>query len=156
MKKFKQFRAEQQYITEVGPFASAMMVAMGAVGLGLGGWKLYKKGKEAIKGYRETKAEKKANRESGVEIPVKKINPDTGEEYEVLVPLSKSDSNIDADGVEKKRKELQQKYDNLEKSKHKAAANEKIRAALGKGPNDIITKDDQKKGMGILKNICPN
>ena len=25
MKKFKQFRAEQQYITEVGPFASAMM-----------------------------------------------------------------------------------------------------------------------------------
>ena len=151
MKKFKQFRAEQQYITEVGPFASAMMVAMGAVGLGLGGWKLYKKGKEAIKGYRETKAEKKANRESGVEIPVKKINPDTGEEYEVLVPLSKSDSNIDADGVEKKRKELQKKYDNLEKSKHKAAANEKIRAALGKGPKDIITKDDQKKGMSILK-----
>ena len=45
MKKFNQFRAEQQYITEVGPFASAMMVAMGAVGLGLGGWKLFKKTK---------------------------------------------------------------------------------------------------------------
>ena len=55
MKKFKQFRAEQQYITEVGPFASAMMTAMGLVGLGVGGWKLFKKGKEAIKGYRETK-----------------------------------------------------------------------------------------------------
>ena len=58
MKKFKQFRAEQQYITEVGPFASAMMVAMGAAGLGFAGWKLFKKGKEAIKGYKETKAEK--------------------------------------------------------------------------------------------------
>ena len=151
MKKYKQFRTEQQYIAEVGPFASAMMVAMGAVGLGVAGWHLFKKGKEKIKGYRETKAEKKANRESGVEIPVKKINPDTGEEYEVLVPLSKSDSNIDSDGVEKKRKELQKKYDNMEKGKHKAAANVKIRATLGKGPKDIITKDDQKRGMAILK-----
>ena len=57
MKKFKQFRAEQQYITEVGPFASAMMVAMGAAGLGFAGFKLFKKGKAAIKGYRETKKE---------------------------------------------------------------------------------------------------
>ena len=107
MKKYKQFRAEQQYITEVGPYASAMMVAMGAVGLGLGGYKLFKKTKESIKGYRESKAEKKANRESGVEIEVKKINPETGEEYEELVTLSGSDANLDAVGVEKKRKELQ-------------------------------------------------
>ena len=134
MKKYKQFRAEQQYITEVGPFASAMMVAMGAVGLGVAGWKLFKAGKEKIKGYRETKAEKKANRESGVEIEVKKINPETGEEYEELVTLSGSKANLDSDGVEKKRKEMQKKYDNLEKSKDKGSANEKIRAALGKGP----------------------
>ena len=109
MKKFKQFRAEQQYITEVGPFASAMMGAMGVIGLGMAGWKLFKTAKEKIKGYKETKAEKKANRESGVEIEVKKINPETGEEYEELVPLSGSDANLDADGVEKKRKELQKK-----------------------------------------------
>jgi hypothetical protein len=151
MKNYKQFRAEQQYITEVGPFASAMMVAMGAAGLGFAGFKLFKSAKEKIKGYRETKAEKKANRESGVEIEVKKINPETGEEYEELVPLSGSDANLDADGVEKKRKELQKKYDNMEKGKDKAAANVKIRAELGKGPNDIITKDDKKKGMDLLK-----
>ena len=151
MKKFKQFRAEQQYITEVGPFASAMMAAMGLVGLGVGGYKLFKKAKEGIKGYRESKAEKKANRESGVEITVKKINPDTGEEYEELVPLSGSEASLDSDGVEKKRKELQKKYDNMEKGKHKAAANANIRKVLGKGPDEIITKDDQKKGMGILK-----
>jgi len=150
MKNYKQFRAEQQYITEVGPFASAMMVAMGAVGLGFAGWKLFKAGKEKIKGYRETKAEKKANRESGVEIEVKKINPDTGEEYEELVTLSGSAANLDADGVEKERKKLQKKYDNSDKGRDKAAANEKIRAALGKGPKDIITKDDKKKGMNIL------
>ena len=151
MKKYKEFRSEQQYITEVGPFASAMMVAMGAAGLGFAGFKLFKSAKEKIKGYRETKAEKKANRESGVEIEVKKINPETGEEYVELVPLSGSDANLDADGVEKKRKELQKKYDNMEKGKDKAAANVKIRAALGKGPEDIITKDDKKKGMDLLK-----
>ena len=55
MKKYKQFRSEQQYITEVGPFASAMMTAMGIFGGGVAAWHLFKKGKEAIKGYRETK-----------------------------------------------------------------------------------------------------
>ena len=150
MKKYKQFRAEQQYITEVGPFASAMMTAMAVTGLGIAGWKLFKTGKEKIKGYRETKKEKKANRESGVEIEVKKINPDTGEEYEELVTLSGSAANLDADGVEKERKKLQKKYDNSDKGRDKKSANEKIRAALGKGPKDIITKDDQKKGMNIL------
>ena len=66
MKKFKQFKSEQQHITEVGPYASAMMAGMGLIGLGMGGWKLFKKGKEKIKGYRETKAEKKDKKEAGV------------------------------------------------------------------------------------------
>jgi len=65
MKKFKQFRGEQQYITEVGPFASAMMSAMAIFGGGMAAWKLYKTGKEKIKGYKETKAEKKENQENG-------------------------------------------------------------------------------------------
>ena len=80
MKKFKQFRAEQQYITEVGPFASAMMAAMGVVGVGVAGFKLFKKGKAAIKGYKETKAEKKQN-PAGKEIRVPEFNssgPDEG------------------------------------------------------------------------------
>ena len=72
MKKFKQFRSEQQYITEVGPFASAMMTAMAVTGLGVAGWKLFKKGKEAIKGYRETKAEKADNKDNGVFVQIKK------------------------------------------------------------------------------------
>ena len=71
MKKYKQFHAEQQYITEVGPFASAMMAAMGVIGLGVGGWKLFKTAKEKIKGYKETKAEKKDNKDSGVSVKIK-------------------------------------------------------------------------------------
>ena len=80
MKKFKQFRAEQQYITEVGPFASAMMGAMGIIGLGVGGWKLFKTAKEKIKGYRETKADKKARAQDGFSMSVKVYNPATDKE----------------------------------------------------------------------------
>ncbi|MCH2405957.1 MAG: hypothetical protein MK200_07170, partial [Nitrosopumilus sp.] len=78
MKKYKQFRAEQQYITEVGPFASAMMTAMAVTGLGIAGWKLFKAGKEKIKGYKETKAEKKDNKENGVFVKVKKWDESQG------------------------------------------------------------------------------
>ena len=80
MKKFKQFRAEQQYITEVGPFASAMALAMGTVGLGFAGWKLFKTAKEKIKGYRETKADKKARAQDGFSMSVKVYNPATDKE----------------------------------------------------------------------------
>ena len=80
MKKFKQFRAEQQYITEVGPFASAMMGAMCIIGLGVGGWKLFKTAKEKIKGYRETKADKKARKEDGFTMSLKVYNPATDKE----------------------------------------------------------------------------
>ncbi len=82
MKKYKQFRAEQQYITEVGPFASAMMGAMGVIGVGMAGWKLFKAGKEKIKGYRETKAEKKANTKSSLQKAVDKTTGAEAEEKE--------------------------------------------------------------------------
>ena len=78
MKKFKQFRGEQQYITEVGPFASAMMSAMAIFGGGMAAWKLYKTAKEKIKGYKETKQEKKENKENGVFVNIKKWNDEKG------------------------------------------------------------------------------
>ena len=87
MKKFKQFRSEQQYITEVGPYASAFMGAMGVIGLGMAGFKLFKSAKEKIKGYRETKAEKKDNKEAGVFIDKKIFNPETGKEETETIPL---------------------------------------------------------------------
>ena len=122
MKKFKQFRAEQQYITEVGPFASAMMVAMGAAGLGLGGWKLFKKTKESIKGYRESKAEKKENKDSGITISIKKFNPETGKDEAVPVDIPAGDkrANVDDDGILKLEKEEQKKATKANKDAAKA------------------------------------
>ena len=114
MKKFKQFKSEQQHITEVGPYASAMMAGMGLIGLGMGGWKLFKKGKEKIKGYRETKAEKKDNKEAGVYVKIKTWDNDKGKlvdkTVEVAAPGS-SKAGMSNEDIEKKRKELQKKQD---------------------------------------------
>ena len=114
MKKYKQFRAEQQYIAEVGPFASAMMVAMGAVGLGVAGWKLFKAGKEKIKGYRETKKEKADNKEAGVFIDKKIFDPETGTTTTETMPLhgpGTSKARMSNDEVEKAQKKEQKKQD---------------------------------------------
>ena len=112
MKKFKEFKSEQQVISEVGPIGAVMMGAMGL----FGAWKAFKGVKDKITGWKESKAEKKANRESGVDIEIKKINPETGEEYSEIKTLTGSDANLDSDGVAKKQKELQTKYNNLEKA----------------------------------------
>ena len=69
MKKFKEFKLEQQVISEVGPIGAVMMGAMGL----FGAWKAFKGVKDKITGWKESKAEKKANRESGVDIEIKKL-----------------------------------------------------------------------------------
>ena len=107
MKKYKQFRTEQQYIAEVGPFASAMMSAMAIFGGGMAAWKLYKTGKEKIKGYRETKQEKKENQENGVFVNIKKWDDEAGKiissPVEVAAPNTRA-ANMSNDEIEKKRK----------------------------------------------------
>ena len=114
MKKYKQFRAEQQYITEVGPFASAMMAAMGVIGLGVGGYKLFKAGKEKIKGYRETKAEKKDIKESGVFVKIKKWDDKAGKLKDVTVEIAaagSSKASMSNDEIRKEKDKLQKKED---------------------------------------------
>ena len=74
MKKFKEFKSEQQYVTEIGPIAATLMGAMAL----WGGYKAYKGVKAKLKGYRETKQEKKDNKKAGVSIELKKFNKDTG------------------------------------------------------------------------------
>ena len=147
MKKLKQFKSEQQYITEIGPIGAALMGAMAL----WGGIQAYKKTKEKIKGYRESQAEKKSNRKYGVEIEIKKIDPDTGEEYSELKTLTGADANLDAEGVEKAQKEAQKKYNNLEKRRDKKAARGKMRAALGMEPDEPMTKDKERKAIAQLK-----
>ena len=114
MKKFKQFRAEQQYITEVGPFASAMMGAMGVIGVGMAGWKLFQTAKKKIKGYKETSAEKKDNKTSGVSVKIKKWDEKKGKVVDVTVeiaPAGSSKAGMSNEDIKKEQKKLQLQQD---------------------------------------------
>ena len=146
MKKFKQFRAEQQYITEVGPFASAMAIAMGTVGLGFAGWKLFKAGKEKIKGYRESKAEKKENREAGITLSIKKFNPETGKDEAVPVDIPPGDkrANVNNEGIIKLEKEEQKKQ--AKKNKDALKVWKAERDELGMTDKEFVTHKAKEKG----------
>ena len=114
MKKFKQFKSEQQHIAEMGPYATAFAGAMGLLGLGLGGYKLFKKIKKGIKGYRETKAEKKDNKEAGVYVKIKTWDDSKGKTVDKTVEIAapgSSAARMSNEDIEKKRKELQKKQD---------------------------------------------
>jgi len=125
MKQYKQFRAEQQHLAEIGPIGAVMMGAMGLFGLGFAGYKMYKKTKEGITGYVESRSQKKDNKKNGMDISLKVYNPASGkEEYqdfyidpskkpmnpeleEMGVKIKKSDLNTDDEGISKLEKKHQ-------------------------------------------------
>ena len=125
MKQYKQFRAEQQHLAEIGPIGAVMMGAMGLFGLGLAGYKTYKKTKEGITGYLESRSQKKDNKKNGMDISLKVYNPASGkEEYqdfyidpskkpmnpeleEMGVKIKRSDLNTDDEGIAKLEKKHQ-------------------------------------------------
>ena len=149
MKKYKQFRAEQQYITEVGPFASAMMTAMAVTGLGIAGWKLFKTAKEKIKGYKETKAEKKDNKENGVFVKVKKWDESQGKivtQSIEIAPAGSRKANMSNDERDKKQKELQ-KIEDPKNDRLQAAYDEKER--IKGGEKEKKEKKAKVKRAGI-------
>jgi len=152
MKKYKQFRSEQQYITEVGPFASAMMTALAVTGVGMAGWKLFKTAKEKIKGYKETKAEKKDNQDNGVYIDLKTWDDENGKMTTTPTLIAKkgtAGASMSNDERDKKQKEEQKKLDptntrkqaewelkNKEKEDSAAAEDEKDKEERG-GIEDV-------------------
>ena len=76
MKNFKDFKAEQKYTTEIiqyGPIGATIAAAAGI----FGSYLAIKKGLEKYKGYRESKAEKKAREQNGFDMTVKVYNPAT-------------------------------------------------------------------------------
>ena len=125
MKKYKQFRAEQQHLAEIGPIGAVMMGAMGLFGIGLAGYKMYKKTKEGITGYVESRSQKKDNKKNGMDISLKVYNPESGKEEhqdffidpskkpmnpeleEMGVKIKKSDLNTDDEGISKLEKKHQ-------------------------------------------------
>ena len=120
MKKFKQFKSEQQVINEIGPVGVTMMSAMGIFGAGFAAFKLFKKAKETIKGYKETKAEKAENKAAGIVVKIKKWSDEEGklvdDTVEIAAPNS-PEANMSNDEIIKKEKELQaaEKSRNTEK-----------------------------------------
>ena len=123
MKQYKQFRAEQQHLAEIGPIGAVMMGAMGLFGLGFAGYKMFKKTKEGITGYVESRSQKKDNKKNGMDISLKVYNPASGkEEYqdfyidpdgknpelkEMGVKFKRSDLNTNDDGISKLEKKMQ-------------------------------------------------
>jgi len=114
MKKFKQFKSEQQVINEIGPVGVSMMAAMGIFGGGFAAFKLFKKAKETIKGYKETKAEKKDNQKNGVYIDLKTFDDETGKITTTPTLIAKADTfaaNMSNDERDKEQKARQKKLD---------------------------------------------
>ena len=123
MKKYKNFRAEQQHLAEIGPIGAVIMGAMGLFGLGFAGYKTYKKTKEAIIGYKESRSQKIDNKKNGMDISLKIYNPATGKEElqdfyidpkgrnpeleEMGVDIDRNVLNTDDEGISKIEKKLQ-------------------------------------------------
>ncbi len=131
MKKYKNFRAEQQHLAEIGPIGAVIMGAMGLFGLGFAGYKTYKKTKEGITGYLESRSQKKDNKKNGMDITMKVYNPASGkEEYqdfyidpdgrnpeleEMGIKIKRSDLNTDDEGISKLEKKYQLKQNKWNK-----------------------------------------
>ena len=123
MKQYKQFRAEQQHLAEIGPIGAVMMGAMGLFGMGFAGYKMYKTAKAGITGYVESRSQKKDNKKNGMDISIKVYNPASGKEElqdfyidpkgrnpeleEMGVDIDRSVLNTDDEGISKLEKKHQ-------------------------------------------------
>ena len=149
MKKFKQFTAEQQHITEVGPIAGALMGALGLGVAGVAGFKALQTGLKKIKGFRETRAEKKDNKENGVFVQIKKWDEKKGKIITQSVEIAaagSSKANMSNEDIEKKKKELQKKED--PKNNRMQAAYDEDERVKGDAQDAKDTKA-KKKRAGI-------
>ena len=146
MKKFKQFKSEQQHITEVGPFTSAFMAAMGLVGLGLAGKALYKKQKEKFTGFLDARKEKKQN-PAGEKILVPEFNPQTGKvENTKEVKTPSNWPSVSGGGLTNKElKDFKQKF------KDKAEADKEAWDIKNPGKAEKIEKEAEKQKQAEKK-----
>ena len=80
MRQFKEFKSEQQYVTEIGPIAATLAGVAGLVGGAMAAKKLVGK----FKSYQKSSAERKQNRSTGLVVDIKKFNPKTGETDTVI------------------------------------------------------------------------
>jgi len=147
MKKYKEFRGEQQYITEVGPLLSMLTGLMGLAGAGYAGYKTAKAGIDKWKGYKETKAEKKDNQENGVFVKIKKWDEKKGKIITQSVEIAAAGSReakMSNEDIEKERKKLQKIED--PKNDRASAAYDEDERVKGDEKDKEDTKDKEERG----------
>ena len=107
MKKFREFKSQQQVVNEIGPIGATIAGVMGLVG----GAIALKKGLDKFKGYRESQKEKKQNAKTGLVVDLKVFNPETGETENRKQVVRGKDARVDNDGASKLEKKMQKDQD---------------------------------------------
>ncbi len=148
MRQFREFKSEQQYVTEIGPIAATLAGVAGLVGGAMAAKKLYK----GFQSYRETKKEKEENSKRDVYVNIKKWDDDEGKVVTKPVLYAKAGSKkarISNDDLEKKRKELQKKEDpkNASKEGERDAADDTAKQERG-GIEDVKDAEAYFKNNG--------
>ena len=148
MRQFREFKSEQQYVTEIGPIAATLAGVAGLVGGAMAAKKLYK----GFQSYRETKKEKEENSKRDVYVNIKKWDDDEGKVVTKPVLYAKAGSKearISNDDLEKKRKELQKKEDpkNASKEGERDAADDTAKQERG-GIEDVKDAETYFKNNG--------
>jgi len=148
MRQFREFKSEQQYVTEIGPIAATLAGVAGLVGGAMAAKKLYK----GFQSYRETKKEKEENSKRDVYVNIKKWDDDEGKVVTKPVLYAKAGSKkakISNDDLEKKRKELQKKEDpkNASKEGERDAADDVAKQERG-GIEDVKDAEVYFKNNG--------
>lgn len=146
MKQFKEFKSEQQYISEIGPVAGTIMGVLGLATAGYAGYKGMKKGIKAIKGFRDTRKEKKQN-PAGQIIKVPEFNPQTGKvENTKEVKTPSNWPSVSGGGLTNKElKDFKQKF------KDKAEADKEAWDIKNPGKAEKIEKEAEKQKQAEKK-----
>ena len=95
MKKFKEFTAEQKYITEVGPVGALVGALVGGIAAYKGGKALWKK----FKGWKENREDKKVRKKEGYDISVPVWNPATNKEELTDFHIDPKEGNKELEGL---------------------------------------------------------
>ena len=148
MRQFREFKSEQQYVTEIGPIAATLAGVAGLVGGAMAAKKLVGK----FKSYKEAKKEKEENSKRDVYVIIKKWDDAEGKVVTKPVLYAKAGSKearISNDDLEKKRKELQKKEDpkNASKEGERDAADDAAKQERG-GIEDVKDAETYFKNNG--------
>ena len=148
MRQFREFKSEQQYVTEIGPIAATLAGVAGLVGGAMAAKKLVGK----FKSYKKNKAEKEANSKRDVYVNIKKWDDEEGKvvtKSVLYAPAGSKKDRISNDDLEKATKELQkiENPKNASKEGERDAADDAAKQERG-GIEDVKDAEEYYKNNG--------